>query len=350
MPIQTVSQAFINEGLGGFSFRNKIINGAMEIAQRGNTFTNQATTSSNGPYTLDRWMNNRAGDAPGLTVTQSTDAPQGFINSMKLQRVSGNTSNLSTYVFHTLAREDSIPLAGETVTLSFYAKAGANYSASGNTISLVAQTTTTDSDTKVYSFSSPVSVDSKNFTLTTSWQRFSTTFTLGSTIRQFGFYVFSGLTSTALTGTAGADDSWYATGFQLEEGSVATPFERRPYGTELRLCQRYYYRLKSTGVNYPFGVAQCYGTTLAGALIPYPVTMRTAPSALEQSGTAGDYQVYTSTGGNAVCTSVPAYAGVVTTTAYGAVHFTVASGIVAGNMTTGTGNNTAAYLGWSAEL
>jgi hypothetical protein len=99
--------------------RNLIINGAMEIAQRGTTFTNQATTSTpNGPYTLDRWMNNRAGDASGLTVTQSTDAPEGFINSMRLQRVSGNTSNLSTYVFHTLAREDSIPLAGKTVTLS----------------------------------------------------------------------------------------------------------------------------------------------------------------------------------------------------------------------------------------
>jgi hypothetical protein len=269
---------------------------------------------------------------------------------MRLQRVSGNTSNLSTYVFHTLAREDSIPLAGETVTLSFYAKAGANYSASGNTISIQSQTTTTDSDTKVYSFSSPVTVDAKNFTLTTSWQRFSTTFTLGSTIRQFGFLVFSGTSPTALTGTAGADDSWYATGFQLEEGSVATPFERRPYGTELRLCQRYYYRLKSTGVNYPFGLAQCYGTTSAGALIPYPVTMRTAPSALEQSGTAGDYQLYTSAGSTAICTSVPVYAGVLTTTAYGAVNFTVASGIVSGNITAATGVNSTAFFGWSAEL
>jgi hypothetical protein len=277
MPIQTVSQAFINEGLGSFSFRNKIINGAMEIAQRGNTFTNQATTSSpNGPYTLDRWKNNRASDVPGLTVTQSTDAPQGFINSMRLQRVSGNTSNASTYIFHTLAREDSIPLAGETVTLSFYAKAGANYSASGNTISIQSQTTTTDSDTKVYSFSSPVTVDAKNFTLTTSWQRFSTTFTLGSAIKQFGFLVFSGTTSAALTGTAGADDSWYATGFQLEEGSVATPFERRPYGTELRLCQRYFTRFG------PFSLEAYQGATgfvrALNTIVPLPVEMRTTPT------------------------------------------------------------------------
>jgi hypothetical protein len=347
MPIQTVSQAFINEGLGGFSFRNKIINGAMEIAQRGNTFTNQATTSSpNGPYTLDRWKNNRAGDAPGLTVTQSTDAPQGFINSMKLQRVSGNTSNLSTYVFHTLAREDSIPLAGETVTLSFYAKAGANYSASGNTISIQSQTTTTDSDTKVYAFSSPVTVDAKNFTLTTSWQRFSTTFTLGSTIRQFGFLVFSGTTSTALTGTAGADDSWYATGFQLEEGSVATPFERRPYGTELRLCQRYYYKITPNATAYPLGSLYVSSTTLGRCQTFFPVNMRVKPSALEQSGTAGDYSIAT-TNTTTTCSAVPTFNN--SSVNYAATNMTVASGLTAGQAGEGRGNATG-YLAWSAEL
>ena len=60
--------------------------------------------------------------------------------------------------------------------------------------------------------------------------------------------------------------------------------------------------------------------------------------------------VYTSAGSTAVCTSVPAYAGVLTTTAYGAVNFTVASGIVAGNMTQAVGVNSTAYLAWSAEL
>jgi hypothetical protein len=328
--------------------RNKIINGAMEIAQRGNTFTNQATTSSpNGPYTLDRWMNNRNSDVPGLTVTQSTDAPEGFINSMRIQRASGNTSNASAYVFYTMAREDAIPLAGKTVTLSFYAKAGANYSAPANTITLIATTTTTDSDTKVYLFSPSTTVKSQVFTLTTSWQRFSTTFTLGSTIKQFGFYVITG-TGLDLVGTAGADDSWYWTGVQLEEGSVATPFERRPRGTELALCQRYYFR-ETPGIANVFlsGSAYFATTTIAYQSTQYPVPLRVAPTALEQTGTAGNYNL-TYAGGTQACSAVPTF---LEATPFNAVTtFTVSSGLTAGQASRGRVNTTTAYLGWSAEL
>ena len=116
------------------------------------------------------------------------------------------------------------------------------------------------------------------------------------------------------------------------------------------LCQRYYYRLKSTGGNYPFGFAQCYNTIQAGGLTPYPVTMRTAPSALEQSGTAADYRLYTASGAGEVCSAVPTYAAVVTTTAYGAVNYTVAANLVGGDVTQPHGVNSSAYLGWSAEL
>ena len=130
----------------------------------------------------------------------------------------------------------------------------------------------------------------------------------------------------------------------------STDFEFLPIDVDLQRCYRYYYRLKATGANYPFGFAQCYGTTTGGILIPYQVTMRTVPSALEQSGTATDYQVYSSSGSAIACSAVPAYAGVATTTAIGAVNFTVASSIVAGNITQFTGANSSAFLGWSAEL
>ena len=344
MPIQTVSQAFSNEGAGGFSFRNKIINGAMEVAQRGTTFTNQATISSpNGPYTLDRWANNRATDVSGLTVTQSTDAPQGFINSMRLQRVTGNTNTEATFLFHTLAREDSIPLAGKTVTLSFYAKAGANYSRAGNTITLSPRTTTTDSDTKVYSFSPSVTVASQNFTLTTSWQRFSITFTLGSTIKQLGFI----LQSSTLTGTAGADDSWYATGFQLEEGSVATPFERRPYTTELALCQRYYFRfVPGASSSFATGGYNSSSTAFQGFL-SFPVSMRTSPTALEQTGTASNYGVVNQNG-LTVCSSVPTFQDA--NVQLGRVAFIVSSGLTSGGGGTARSEVTNGFLAWSAEL
>lgn len=329
------------------SFRNRIINGAMEIAQRGTTFTNQSTNSSpNGPYTLDRWKNNRNGDVPGLTVTQSTDAPEGFINSMRIQRASGNTSNASAYVFYTMAREDAIPLAGKTVTLSFYAKAGANYSAPANTITLIATTTTTDSDTKVYSFSPSTAVKSQVFTLTTSWQRFSTTFTLGSTIKQFGFYVITG-TGVDLVGTAGVDDSWYWTGVQLEEGSVATPFERRPRGTELALCQRYYYRIIPKNTNY-FTSGFNNSTTVHRGIANFPTSMRTEPTAIEQSGTAADYGV--AHGGSTVTNLSAVISSFVASVNSSRISVSVASGLTQGQASMIIANNDTAFLAWSAEI
>jgi hypothetical protein len=324
-------------------FRNKIINGAMEIAQRGTTFTNQATTSTpNGPYTLDRWMNNRASDVSGLTVTQSTDAPQSFINSMRLQRVAGNTATEGTFIFYTLAREDSIPLAGKTVTLSFYAKAGANYSRSGNTLDLNIYSTTTDSDTKVYLFSPTVTVASQNFTITTSWQRFSITVTLGSTIKQVGFQ----LQTSTLTGTAGSDDSWYATGFQLEEGSVATPFERRPFGLELDLCQRYaiVYGRDNT-YNEIGGTGFSFSTTNGDVPVAFPVQMRTTPTIT----TSGNFQASDGATGTAITSlsminqqSSPEIAS---------VRFVVASGLTAFRpYRIETNNSTTALAIFSAEL
>ena len=140
------------------------------------------------------------------------------------------------------------------------------------------------------------------------------------------------------------------TGVQLEAGTSASDFEFLPIDVDLARCYRYYYRLKANGANYPFSFAQCYGTTTGGVLVPYQVTMRTAPSALEQSGTAADYQVYSSTGSSITLSAVPTYAGVATTPAMGAVNFTVASGLVAGNITQFTGANSSAYLAWSAEL
>ena len=91
-----------------------------------------------------------------------------------------------------------------------------------------------NSNTFITTSKSDVLVDA--FNLTTTWQRFTFTGTLGSGMGDLGFYVYSG----AHSGTAGADDSMYFTGFQLEKGTVATDYEWRPFATELLLCQRYY--------------------------------------------------------------------------------------------------------------
>jgi hypothetical protein len=77
------------------------------------------------------------------------------------------------------------------------------------------------------------------------------------------------------------------TGVQMELGSVATPFERRPFGTELQLCQRYAYKRLADGSanDYaPFGIGRYYGTNAAQLFIPFPVTMRTFPSSITVGG------------------------------------------------------------------
>ena len=150
--------------------------------------------------------------------------------------------------------------------------------------------------------------------------------------------------ATSIVGTNGA--TWYVTGVQLEAGSTATSFDYRPYGTELALCQRYYYRITSSATASRLGIGYNQTTTQMNGLNNFPVTMRTSPTALEQSGTAADYTVFTA--GTTVCSSVPTFN--IATTFAAETLFTVASGLTVGQGAAQRAANATAYLGWSAEL
>jgi hypothetical protein len=344
-------------------FKNRIINGAMVIDQR----NAGAAVTTTGTFAVDRWLNSNATDG-AFSAQQDSSAPAGFINSVKITTTTADASLGGTqglWVQQNIEGNNVADLGwgtanAKTITLSFWVRS----SLTGTFGGALANSAYDRGYAFTYTISAANTWEQKSVTISGDTSGTWLT-TKGIGIRvQFGLGVGSTFSATAgawsaslvvsatgatsVIGTLNA--TWYVTGVQLEVGSTATSFDYRPYGTELALCQRYYYRLKATAVNYPFGFAQCYSTTLAGALIPFPVTMRTAPSALEQSGTAGDYAVYSSGGSQIVCTSVPAYAGVLTTTAYGAVNFTVASSIVAGDVTQPYGVNANAYLGWSAEL
>jgi hypothetical protein len=143
-------------------------------------------------------------------------------------------------------------------------------------------------------------------------------------------------------------------GVQVEAGSVATAFQTAT-GTlqgELAACQRYYYRTKATQSYSDFGSGYHTTTTTGSFMIPFPVAMRTTPTALEQTGTAADYNILHSAAGAAartVCNDFPSYQ--VATPTMGRINAQVASGLTAGNGSVfGSNNNTTAYLGWSAEL
>lgn len=311
---------------------NSIINGGMDIWQRGTTFTNPTVAN----YTADRFMINRSGDASGATVSRTTSAPTGFLYAMQWQRTAGNTGTQSMEIYYGLESNDSYRFAGQTATLSFYAKKGANYSGGDLAFRLQSGTAT---DAKPYASSTNVATGAA--TLTTSYQRFTVTGTFASNITQAFFNI-----AWTPTGTAGADDSVYITGIQLELGSVATTFKRAG-GTiqgELAACQRYYYRTSSNSAATFSTVGGASSATNAFVQVRMPQTMRTTPSTIDFS----TLQLFVlNTVGQIAATNVTFSVGNENNIE---VAVTVASGLTSGQIVNVRGNGSGAYLGFSAEL
>ena len=131
---------------------------------------------------------------------------------------------------------------------------------------------------------------------------------------------------------------------------MASPFERRDYGRELMMCQRYYYKItaESSVATFSTGGYSNAGTAFVSTL-SYPVTMRTAPTAVEQSGTAAHYAVRQGSS-TIACSLVPAFS-TLTTSTMATTTGTVASGLTAGQSGVLCANaSTSGYLAWSAEL
>lgn len=264
--------ALANIGAGGLTpyylsstaqytgFKNRIINGAMMISQRGTTFS---TTG----YTLDRW---NLTQATSPTVTQSTDAPAGFKNSIS---VSGGN-----YLFmcQRIEANNVTDLSGQTVTVSFWAK-----QTSGTLSPFVAAL---DYATATDNFTSTTNISTPNVgTLTSSWTYYTITYpNLPAGVLnglQLRFYIANGGTTT-----------YMVTGVQLEVGSTATSFDVRDYGRELILCQRYYEKSceysvvpGATAAGFLYDTPGIYGRNFA----PFSVTKRTAPTGVVYSGLNG---------------------------------------------------------------
>jgi hypothetical protein len=167
-----------------------------------------------------------------------------------------------------------------------------------------------------------------------------------------------------LFASLGTDNSSYGTiglqnttiqlwGVQVEQGSTATAFQTAT-GTiqgELAACQRYYYRTFPAVAGRALSTTFNVSTTSSIAIGTYPVVMRTAPTALEQSGTANQYAVNVA-GTLTVCSAVPVFSAQTTVSTF-TVILAVASGLTAGQagrLLTDATNGASAYLGWSAEL
>jgi hypothetical protein len=315
---------------------NILINGGLDIWQRG---TSIALNNQADAYSADRWAGYANG---GVNVNYTQQAgsytANGKNNSIRVQRDAGSSGRY--YLYQMIETSALNKCRGKTVTVSFVAKRGADLGATSVVFRIGTKSSESGWD------DSPVEYVDNTLSLSTSWQTYTYSFTLTSTSDAAnGFFV-----AFVIEGVGGANVWYEVSQLQMEIGSTASSFAHENYGDTLQKCQRYYYRIKATSTNYPFGLSQCFSTTLAGALIPFPVTMRIAPSALEQSGTATDYQLYQASGSVQTCSSVPVYASVLTTPATGAVNWIVTSNIVSGNVTTAAAATSSAYLAWSAEL
>jgi len=235
--IQTQLDSKLTTTTAVTSNRNAIINGSMNVWQRGTSFT------SFNAYAADRWyITGSANFTFSRQVTGST-LPQ-FAYCSRMQRNSGSTDVTAAQLGYALETADSLRFAGKTITVSFWARAGANYSGTSNALYYVLATGTgTDQRLLGSGFTGTAYSVVNLVTLTTSWQRFSYTTTVPSTATEISHYFQANLNA----GTAGANDFWDVTGVQLEEGSIATPFEFEDIGTTLAKCQRYYEKTYNLG-------------------------------------------------------------------------------------------------------
>ena len=308
--------------------KNLIINGAMQVAQRG---TSLSRTSSNIAYTLDR-MISRSNSSTNHTVTQETDAPTGFTNSMKVVRDSGQTGALIR-IETPLETKNITQLRGQKATLSFYAKKDSGATDSDLSVFLYTGDGT-EGDRSITAYDNEVvALNGETATLTTSWQRFefTTSSTLITDLSQLAVQIqYSGV------GTAPSNDGFFFTGLQLEVGDTATPFEHRSYGEELALCERYFQVLADhDNSNVGQFMAMAHTTTIARAFIQLRHQMRAAPS-IETSSSISNSWRWTGAGQNKYNSTIdfhsssPTFFGVTNpdgTFSVGALHlFTNASG------------------------
>jgi hypothetical protein len=260
--------------VAGGTFKNRIINGDFRIWQRGIVFSNPISTNF---YTADRWGCNRAGDASGAVVNRISSGLTGFQYALALQRVSGNTATDALSLWYSAESSDVYDLAGNPVTLSFWAKTGSTYSGGSLAVIIYSGTGT---DQRVYNYTGSVSVASTNQVITSTWTRYTLTGTVPANATEIGLQF-----SWVPTGTAGADDAVKLAGVQLEEGGNVSDFEVRATGSELALCQRYYEVLTNDTENISL-VSYFHVTNVNRAKWFFKVSKRIQPIVGLASGTS----------------------------------------------------------------
>jgi hypothetical protein len=269
-----------------FGFKNRLLNGGFNVAQRGTSFT--SGTNDDDTYNLDRWYVLSDGN-DAVDITQTTTVPTGAKYSIGLDVETANKKFGIAQIIENINCHDII---GQTVTLSFQAKVSSTTKLDNVKCAIVAWSGTADSVTSdIISAwetegTNPTLIANAtyentpaNLNVTTSFASYSVTAAIdtASTTNVIVF-IWSDVTDT----TAG--DFLYVTNVQLEVGSTATSFDYRPY--ELALCQRYFYVVGDTNL-YPLIQGYTTSSGTAATNVSFPVVMRSSPTATK----AGTWEV-----------------------------------------------------------
>jgi hypothetical protein len=337
-------QPAIPASYGTSAGKNAVINGGFDIWQRG--ATSSTITGFSKTYVTDRWWALSAGTGSFYLTRQATSDTTNLPNIQycaRVQRTAGTTNTNAQQITNPFETVNSIPFAGKIVTLSFYARAGANFSSTSNTLAYQVLTGTGTDESQFGGYTGQASPINQTATLTTTWQRFTYTGTIATTATEMAI-VF---TNTP-TGTAGAADYFEVTGVQLELGATATTFSRAAGNIqgELAACQSYYWRNSAPGVYGSYGAGYGASTTVTEYIIATPVTMRVAPTSVDYANLGAS--IYGS--GPVAATSVT----------LSSTETTQNSAVVLGNHASGitqyrpyflaNNNSASGYIGFSAEL
>ena len=280
MAVSRINEAGLN--VNQYGNRNIIINGAMRVAQRATSST--GVGGSSGYFTCDRWKITTDATAGRVTMTQESDGPDGFANSIKLATTTADTSIAAGELFilgQSIEAQDLQQLkkgtsAAESVTVSFYVKANAS-------ATYVAELYDHDNTRN----------NTRAFTVGTSWSRVELTFAADTTgalgddnAAGMTFQIWLHAGSTYSGGTF-SDNTWqsvtaanryagsrtsifdstsrtlFITGVQFEVGDTATDFEHRTFGDELARCERYFFK------TYEYATSPGTASSLASSLGRY---------------------------------------------------------------------------------
>jgi len=291
-----------------YVLKNRIINGDMGIDQR-NAGASVTLTAANFVYPVDRMFAFRASGTSGAITQRVSSGITGGAYALRIQRNSGDTSTAALGFGQAIESYNCQNMAGNSVTMSFKARIGANFSGASNQITarIGTGTGTDQSSANFYNNAwTGQSNTSNSITLTTSWVSYSVTISAGSSVNQLGILFFY-----SPVGTASTNDWFEITDVQLEQNTSATPFERRLYGQELANCQRYYEKSVNQGTvpspanfqtscranNTDANGGACAAYNAFG--FSYKVVKRASPTVTTYSGTStGQLRYLRATGAN----------------------------------------------------